>query len=1478
MSARGVSLSPIQEAIWAAVQQPGGDRAYNLAFALDVAGDFDRRGFHAAWRRTLERHALLRARIDATHPLPRLVVTPYTARAYDEIDLAAKAAADARAGEVAADLAAQPVDPTADPLSRALVIRVAPDRHVAVVVVHHIVFDRRSQDVVIADLASAYADSQESAYADSENSAPPVLPPLPSLDDAAADQLADLLPAGVAPLRLPTSGVGANDGAAGAVDFLIPRDVRSSLAARAATAGSTVFSLLAASVQLAVHSYGNAVSGTTVVVDVRDATERDGIGPFVNNIPLFLRFDATETVGEAVAASTRLTHAALRLRRASFARLADRLGARGVRGAEPLFQVVLSYRRPEQLRVRFGGADAAVRTLHNGGAKCDLFFEASDDGAEIAVRLQHRAAAFAPERAHAIADHIVEIAEAVATAPDRALAQLPAPRWRRTGARGLRGPARAARLDPWHAFAAHALRAPERPALVAADEVVTYGEVTTRAEAVAAALTDGGCGAGDVVGIHARPTPDVCAAVLGVLRAGACYLPLDPTYPAERLSFMVHDAGARVVLSDAGLPWKPDAASVKVLPLRPSVARRAVAPGGGPGGVAYVIYTSGSTGRPKGVAVSRCSVANLLASMRDLLHVGAADRVLFLTSLAFDISVLEMLLPLATGGCCLVSGGVSELGTPAFATLLAQATLVQATPSTWRLLLDANVLPPATTRAISGGEELTPELAERLRSRHDTVWNLYGPTETTVWSLAHRVGHFASGRVPLGQPIANTQVYVVGGDGHVFDDAATGELFIGGAGVALGYVNRPRLTAERFVPNPFADATCAGSRLYATGDVVRLLDDAVEFRGRADTQVKLRGYRIELGEVEAVCREHPRVTAAVAAVESTAAASSLVAYVEFDEAAPDMDDLAAYLASRLPPYMCPTTIVPIDEWPLTPNKKIDRGALRHVAGAPPPGMEPTHALADTVVDSFRTHLPDSTVDAKTGFFELGGNSLVAARVAADITRRTGIAVSVPDVLSAASGSALAAALARRRVELLRRESLPFAPDLEPLPRADARARWPVSFGQEERLGTEAVSQSRRPTGVGAAFAVDGPLDVDALSRAAAAVVARHEALRTRLVASGHGWEQVIEPVNSPDVRVARAPNEAAAVRIVERLGREAFAPATPLRVIVVQIDAAAFVVGVVADHMAADAYALRIVCEEIGALYGASRSRRGTRLPPPPRQFKDYAAWERAAGDAKTVATAVASWRARLGDLHPHGEVPLPVLYAPPEVRSRRHRSDTVRIGAADAAAMRALARRCSTTPYVVLMTLLQAALADASGSARLAVVVSRANRTRPGTEGLVGWLADTVLVRGRADPRRALADVVRDVQVELAEALALAVVPHRLIARELAAATGYSTKPRVVFSYLPLAFAPRLDLKRIASRALPVRVGPPSRGTIAIEAVEAPDGGVALRAVTEADRFEPGLALRILRTVAAAAARAGEPNARVSDLLPSYDVVTARD
>jgi len=1003
-------LSGAQQRLWFLHQMDPGSGAFNLPLVLRLRGALDVPALERALAEIARRHEALRTVFTLRGAAPVQEVLPAAARVLvtEALPAAAPGEREAALRARVAEEANAPFDLAAAPGFRARLLRVDAGEHVLVVTLHHIVGDGWSTGVLYRELAALYG-----AFSRGE---PSPLPELPiQYADWAAWQRARLagpeharevehwrarLSGAPALLDLPTDRPrpAVQDTARGAHRFRIPRDLRDRLSALARAEGATPFMALAAAWGTLLHRWSgqdDVVVGTPLAGRTHPETE-PLIGFFVQTLALRMDLAGDPSFRALLGRVRETTVEAYAHQEVPLDRLVEPLKVERSLSHPPLFQAMITLQNAAGAGPGLPGLRAEPMGTELRAAEGYLLLYLEEDEQGLDAVLQYPAALFDGATMARLAGHLLSLLDAAATDPDLRVSRL-----------SLLGAAeRELVLREWNrterphppertmhgAFEAQARRTPHAVAVEAEDGTRTYAELDRRANRLAHHLRARGVGPETLVALHVDRGAGMVESLLAVLKAGGAYLPLDPAYPADRIAYMLRDSGARVLVAGPAPPEGLPLEGVETVALgrdAEEIAARPEMPPEGradPDALAYVIYTSGSTGRPKGVMVRHGAVAGFLAAMAERPGLSADDVLLAVTTLSFDIAVLELLLPLCVGARVRVASRAVAADPGRLRGLLAGATALQATPATWRMLVDAGWTPPRGLAVLCGGEALPRELAERLLAGGARVWNLYGPTETTIWSAVAEVASGA-GPVPVGGPIHNTRLYVLDPALQPAPLGVFGELCIGGDGLARGYLRRPALTAERFVPDPFA--ATAGARLYRTGDRARQRPDGtLELSGRLDTQVKLRGFRIELGEVEAVLRGHPAVREAAAAVrEDVPGDPRLVAYVVPSEGAgaPSPAELRAYLGGSLPEYMLPSAFVALDALPLTPAGKVDRRSLPAPVRAPERDHVPPATPAETLIASFWAEaLGVERVGVRDNFFELGGHSLLVARVHARI--------------------------------------------------------------------------------------------------------------------------------------------------------------------------------------------------------------------------------------------------------------------------------------------------------------------------------------------------------------------------------------------------------------------------------------------------------------------------------------------------------------
>ncbi len=1380
-------LSWAQERIWFMDALLPGSAAYNIPLALRVSGPLDADALARSLAEIVKRHEALRTVFASADGRPVQVVRP--AGAWDlPVDDVSGLPAEARepaAREIAAAEASAPFDLAAGPLLRTRLVRLASDDHLLVVVLHHAVGDGASAGVLVRELASLYP-------ALGSGGASP-LSPLPtqyadwairqreSLQGEAGERMLAFWRerlAGAPALELPTDRPRPPvQSFRGAVHrFEVPAETVDGLRALARAEGATLFMALLAGFDLLLARYsGQADFPVGTPVSNRDRAEVAGlVGLFVNTLVLRVPVDPEAGFRALLRRARAAALEAYAHGDLPFERLVEELHPERDLSRNPVFQVMFGLQNTSLEPVESGGLLLAPETLDTGTSKLDLtLFAWERAGGGLTATLEYSTDLWDAATAERMAGHYARLLGAVAADPERPVA----------GVDFLAADERATILEAWNATGAEvpfspvhvrvAERAAETPdavAVVAGGETVTYAELDALARRLAHRLRAHGVGPETRVGVYLERGVEMVAALLATHRAGGAYVPLDPAYPRERLEYMLRDSGATVLVTQDRLAGTLPADGVAVLTVDGGAEGEAGADAPDAAvdrdSAAYVIYTSGSTGRPKGVVVPHGALVNLLASFARELGTGPGDTLLAVTPLSFDIAGLEVFLPLVCGARLAVADrDTASDGVRLRAEMEARgATLMQATPATWYLLLAAGWEGDGRLTALCGGEALPAELAGELARRAGAAWNVYGPTETTIWSTAERI-RTSDGPVTVGRPLANTRAYVLDGELQPVPAGVAGTLHLGGAGLARGYHGCPDLTAERFLPDPFG---APGARMYDTGDRARFLADGrVEVLGRVDRQVKVRGFRIEPGEVEAALDAHPAVARSAVDAVGGAGEARLVAYlVPSNGTVPPADELREWVKGRLPEYMVPGAFVVMESFPLTPSGKVDRRAL------PAPGAEPSATAAyvaprtsteGVVAAVWAETLGVERVGIRDDFFALGGHSLLAARVVARTREALGVEMPVRALFDAVTVERFAA-----RVDAAVRDAAGTpTPSLAPVARD---GDLPLSFAQERLWFLDRLRPGTAAYVMPAALRFTGPLDEDALRRAVEAIVARHEALRSRFVAvRGRPVQVVDEP--GPLAWTVEDVSHLEGQAREDALRRLALAEAAKpfdletgplLRAGLVRAGADDALLLLTIHHVAADAWSMGVLARELVELYEAFAGGREAVLPPLPVQYADFAAWQRAWLAGEALESRLAWWKERLSPLSPDAEIPTD--RPRPEVQTFAGAQHATALGAEASGRVRALARAEHATPYMVLLAAFQAALRHHVRSDRVVVGTDVASRGAPETAGVVGLFVNQLVLATDLSGEPTFREVVGRVRETALGAYAHQDVPFNLL------------------------------------------------------------------------------------------------------------------
>ncbi|WP_427197322.1 pyoverdine non-ribosomal peptide synthetase PvdD [Pseudomonas aeruginosa] len=1407
-------LSYAQERQWFLWQLEPESAAYHIPSVLRLRGRLDLDALQRSFDSLVARHETLRTRFRLDGDEARQEIAASMALPLDIVALG-PLEEGALARQVETTIA-RPFDLERGPLLRVSLLRLAEDDHVLVLVQHHIVSDGWSMQVMVEELVQLYA-----AYSRGLEVALPALP-IQYADYAlwqrswmeAGEKERQLaywtgLLGGEQPvLELPFDRPRPVRQSHRGAQFILELDIDLSQALRrvAQQEGATAFALLLASFQALLYRYsGQADIRVGVPIANRNRVEIERlIGFFVNTQVLKADLDGRMGFDELLAQARQRALEAQAHQDLPFEQLVEALQPERSLSHNPLFQVLFNYQseaRGNGQVFRFDELQMESVQFDSRTAQFDLTLDLTDEEQRFCAVFDYATDLFDASTVERLAGHWRNLLRGIVANPRQRLGELPL----------LDAPERRQTLSEWNPaqrecavqgtlqqrFEEQARQRPQAVALILDEQRLSYGELNARANRLAHCLIARGVGADVPVGLALERSLDMLVGLLAILKAGGAYLPLDPAAPEERLAHILDDSGVRLLLTQGHLlEHLPRQAGVEVLAIDGLVldgyAESDPLTTLSADNLAYVIYTSGSTGKPKGTLLTHRNALRLFSATEAWFGFDERDVWTLFHSYAFDFSVWEIFGALLYGGRLVIVPQWVSRSPEDFYRLLCRegVTVLNQTPSAFKQLMavacsaDMATQQPALRYVIFGGEALDLQSLrpwfQRFGDHQPQLVNMYGITETTVHVTYRPVSEadLEGGLVsPIGGTIPDLSWYILDRDLNPVPRGAVGELYIGRAGLARGYLRRPGLSATRFVPNPFPGG--AGERLYRTGDLARFQADGnIEYIGRIDHQVKVRGFRIELGEIEAALAGLAGVRDAVVLAHDGVGGTQLVGYVVADSAEDAerlRESLRESLKRHLPDYMVPAHLMLLERMPLTVNGKLDRQALPQPDASlsqqayRAPGSE----LEQRIAAIWAEILGVERVGLDDNFFELGGHSLLATRVISRVRQEQQLDASLKALFERPVLEAFAQGLERT------------TDAVSTIPLADRQQPLALSFAQERQWFLWQLEPESAAYHIPSALRLRGRLDVDALQRSFDSLVARHETLRTRFRLEGGRSYQQVQPAVSVSIEREQFGEEG----LIERIQAIVVQPfdlerGPLLRVNLLQLAEDDHVLVLVQHHIVSDGWSMQVMVEELVQLYAAYSQGLDVVLPALPIQYADYALWQRSWMEAGEKERQLAYWTGLLGGEQPVLELP----FDRPRPARQSHRGAQLgfELPRELVEAVRALAQREGASSFMLLLASFQALLYRYSGQADIRVGVPIANRNRVETERLIGFFVNTQVLKADLDGRMGFDELLAQARQRALEAQAHQDLPFEQLVEALQPERNASHNPlfQVLFNH----------------------------------------------------------------------------------------------
>ncbi|GGH50431.1 hypothetical protein GCM10008014_15540 [Paenibacillus silvae] len=1410
-------MSSSQNRLWFLNEMESKNKyVYNIPLALRLSGELERSILEKVLNTIISRHESLRTTFRGDGDQIEQVIAPRKEIKISFIDHADETLEDQET-ELKRLIRAEVMnefDLSQGPLFRASIIRLQPDEHILLLNLHHIISDGWSQDILLREISTLYRAHLQNEIVE--------LPKLPiQYADYAAwqkewikneeitkqinywkQQLQDqpLL------LQLPTDRQrpSVQTYAGDIFRFEIPERVAGLLKELSVREGTTLYMTLLAAFKVLLFRYSDQedVSVGSPVTNRNHQDLENLIGLFVNTLVLRTQIKREMSYLELLKQVRKVALEAYANQDVPFEKIVEELRVERDLSHSPLFQVMFIIQNISNKKMEIIGLNIEEIEIDTNSSKYDLTLFIAEENNRLTAVFEFNTDMFEKNTVARMADSFNALLEGIIDQPELSIGRLPV----------LPFKEQQKLLVDWNLtskdytldkgmhlfFEEQVEQTPEAIAAVFDKDSLSYKILNSRANQLARHLQSIGVKPGVLVGVYMERSLEMLVSLLAIFKAGGAYVPLDPSFPTERISFMLQDSKTNVILTTTGLEKRISEHKAQIVYVDRDWSQicyqddsnlKCYRP---QDSLVYTIYTSGSTGKPKGVQIRSEALTNYLLATNEHLQLQNTDRFLAVTTISFDIAGMELYLPLMQGACVVIASRDEVTDGERLAELLitSEATVMQATPATWQMLIQAGWSGNRQLKVLTGGEALPLSLANQLLNRSAGVWNFYGPTETTIYSAISKV---ESGRnwVSIGRPIANTSLYVLDHQFQLVPVGVPGELYIGGEGLAVGYLNRPELTQEKFLEDPFSNRSSA--RMYRTGDLVRYRENGeLEFISRIDNQVKVRGFRIELGEIENVLLAHTGIKEAVVVVrEDVLNDKRLVAYIKAEEGSElDYQSLRNLLKRSLPDYMIPSAIIMMDKFPLTPNGKIDRRALdgqhglelspQNKSEAPRTMME--KQLADMWCDILRI----DQVSIHDNFFEIGGHSLLATQLISRIRKELKIEIPLRSLFENPSIASLSTEIAEIDVDD------PILQLPESLLRSDQETLQ-LSFAQQRLWFLNELESNSAFYNVPIAFYLRGKLNIPALEKAFHDIISRHEILRTTFAkvdgeALQHVHSEMDLNINLLDFEsFSDIEQEIQIHSFIEQDSKKSFDLSTGplLRVTIIRSKPDQHVLLLTVHHIIFDVWSLDVFAKDLAVHYEArANNKHDFYLPDLTVQYADFANWQRKWIQNKVMDKQLSYWKQKLLNIPPSLEL-LTDRPRPP-VQTFYGAHESINLSSSLLKALQKVSAQEDATLYMTMLAAFKVMLYRYTYQEDILVGSPIANRPMAEVEDMIGLFTNTLVLRSQVEGSMSFAELLRQVRITALEAYENQDLPFEKLVEEMQPNRDLSRSPlfQVMLAY----------------------------------------------------------------------------------------------